>query len=140
MRYAKRERRAGESGSALAEFVLVAPLFYMIVFGLIYFGLIFVGYCCANYASQVGVRYAIVHGTNSSSPVLADSSAMKALMMPLLWAAPTGGTVITPTWNPDDSVGSSVTVNVSVTYKIGIPFSSLNTVNVGATATGTVLF
>jgi Flp pilus assembly protein TadG len=129
-----------ESGSALVEFALVAPLFYLIVFGLVYFGIIFAGYCCANYASQVGVRYAIVHGTNSSSPVSADSTAMKNMMAPLLWAAPSSGTVITPTWNPDDSVGSAVTVNVSVTYPVGIPYFSVGTIKIGATATGTVLF
>ncbi len=122
------------------EFALIAPIFFLILFALVCFGLVFAGYCSANYASQVGVRYAIVHGTNSSSPVSADATAMKAMMAPLLWAAPASGIVITPTWNPDDSVGSSVTVNVSITYPIGIPFSSLNKIQVGATATGTVLF
>jgi Flp pilus assembly protein TadG len=129
-----------QAGSAFVEFALVLPTYLLMLFGLVFFGIVFAGYCCACYASQVGVRYAIVHGTNSSSPVSADSTAMKALMAPLLWAAPASGTTITPTWNPDDSVGSSVTVNVSITYKVGIPYSTLGTVKVGATATGTVLF
>jgi Flp pilus assembly protein TadG len=133
-------RTVDQGGSALVEFAFVVPIFFLIVFGLIQFSIIFAGYCGATYASQVGVRYAIVHGVNSSSPVSADSTAMQALMTPLLWAAQSGGTNIGISWNPDDSIGSTVTVSVSLVYKTGIPFSALKTVNLGATATGTILF
>jgi Flp pilus assembly protein TadG len=135
-----KRRSVAQGGSALVEFAFVVPVFFLIVFGLIQFSIIFAGYCGATYASQVGVRYAVVHGVNSSSPVSADSTAMKALMTPLLWAAQPGGTTIGINWNPNDSIGSTVTVSVSLVYKTGIPFSSLKTVNLGAIATGTILF
>jgi Flp pilus assembly protein TadG len=134
------DRRSKQGGSTLVEFALVVPLFFLIVFGLVEFGIIFAGYCSAAYASQLAVRYAIVHGVNSSNPVSVDSAAMKTLVVPFLWAAQTNSSTITINWNPDDSVGSTVTVNISLTYSTGIPYSSLKTVKVGATAQGTVLF
>jgi len=122
------------------EFAFIAPLFFLIVFGLVEFGIVFAGYCSASYASQVGVRYAIVHGVNSSGRVANDDTAMKALMSSYLWAAQTSGTTITINWNPDDSIGSSVSVNVTLIYSLGIPYFGLNAMQVGTTSTGTVLF
>jgi Flp pilus assembly protein TadG len=124
----------------MVEFAFILPLFFLIVFALVEFSIVFAGYCSAAYASEVAIRYAIVHGVDSSSPVLADTTAMEALVKPLLWAAQTSGTAVQINFNPDDSIGSSVTVNITLTYSTGIPFSALNTVKVGATSTGTVQF
>jgi Flp pilus assembly protein TadG len=133
-------RSRSQRGAALVEFALIAPLFFLIVFGLVEFAIVFAGYCSAAYASQKGVRYAIVHGVDASGRVATDNTAIKALMSSYLWAAQCSGTNITITWNPDDSIGSSVSVNVSLTYTIGIPYFGSNQIQVGSTSTGTVLF
>ncbi len=133
-------RLRSQRGAALVEFALIAPLFFLIVFGLVEFAIVFAGYCSASYASQVGVRYAIVHGVDASGRVASDDTAIKALMNSYLWAAQSTGSNITITWNPDDSIGSSVSVNVSLTYSLGIPWFGLNNIQVGTTSTGTVLF
>ena len=135
-----RKRVRSQRGAALVEFALIAPLFFLIVFGLVELAIIFAGYCSAAYASQLGVRYAIVHGVDASGRVASDDTAIKALMSSYLWAAQSTGSNISIIWNPDDSIGSGVSVNVSLTYSVGVPWLGLNQIKVGSTSTGTVLF
>jgi len=132
------KRRARQRGSAMIEFALVVPIFILLMFACVQFSFIFFGYCNAAFAAQAGVRYAIVHGANSSSPCTATSIAN--LVTPLLWGAPKNSVTVTTTWSPDTSAGSTVTVQVSISYKTMIPFSTLSTVPVGGSAQGTILY
>jgi Flp pilus assembly protein TadG len=132
--------RVGQTGSALVEFALVVPLFFLIIFGLIQFGLIFAGYCSAAYASQLAVRYAIVRGADQPFVSPCASSDITALVAPYLWAAQKNSYTVTTTWSPNKNAGSTVTVAISLSYKTGIPYSGLNTIKVGASSQGTILF
>jgi Flp pilus assembly protein TadG len=138
VRLVSRERLASQSGSTIVEFALVVPIFFLLIFGFIAFAIIFAGYCSAAYASQAAVRYAIVHGNNSS--YACSNTDITALVAPYLWAAQSGGSTVTTTWTPDNSPGSTVSVTISLTYKTAIPYSALHTVHVGAFAQGTILF
>jgi len=131
------KRRISQSGSAIVEFALVVPLYFMIIFGLIVLGMVFTGYCSAQYASQKAVRYAIVHGAESSSPC--TSATISAYVKPFLWGGQNSSSVTT-TWNPNNGAGSTVTVIVKLTYKTGIPFSTLSRVKVGVSSQGTILY
>lgn len=62
-----RDRR-GSTGQALAEFALVAPIFFLLLFGIIEGGRFILFYQTLNNATREGARYAIVHGSNSSCP------------------------------------------------------------------------
>ena len=108
------------------------------MFGCVQFAIVFFGYCNAAYASQVAVRYAVVHGGTSSSPCTAAT--LTAIAKPLLWGAPANAITITSTWSPDTYPGSTVNVRISILYKTMIPFSSLSTVPVGASSQGTILW
>jgi hypothetical protein len=58
-------------GQALAEFALVAPIFFLILFSIIDFGRYVYYVQILNNAAREGARYAIVHGSNglpSSGP------------------------------------------------------------------------
>ena len=55
-------------GQALAEFALVAPLLFLLIFGIIEFGRFIFSYEVLNNATREGARYAIVHGSNSLCP------------------------------------------------------------------------
>jgi Flp pilus assembly protein TadG len=132
------KRRVSQSGSAIAEFALVVPLYFMIIFALVQMGIVLAGYCGAQYAVQQGVRYAIVHGSDSSSPC--SSGTISAYVAPYLWAAQTNSSTVTTTWNPNNGAGSTVTVSITLTYRTGLPFSTLSTVKVGTTAQGTILY
>jgi hypothetical protein len=61
-------RRQGSIGQALAEFALVAPIFFLLLFGIIEGGRFILFYQALNNATREGARYAIVHGSNSSCP------------------------------------------------------------------------
>jgi Flp pilus assembly protein TadG len=50
------------------EFALIAPLFFLLLFGTIEGGRFIFYYEMLNNATREGARYAIVHGANSSNP------------------------------------------------------------------------
>jgi Flp pilus assembly protein TadG len=52
-------------GQALAEFALIAPLFFLLLFGIIEVGRFIFYYEVLNNATREGARYAIVNGANS---------------------------------------------------------------------------
>jgi Flp pilus assembly protein TadG len=52
-------------GQALAEFALIAPLFFLLLFGIIEAGRFIFYYEVLNNATREGARYAIVNGDNS---------------------------------------------------------------------------
>ncbi len=63
-----RRLRSRSRGQALAEFALVAPIFFLLLFGIIEGGRFILFYQALNNATREGARYAIVHGSNSSCP------------------------------------------------------------------------
>jgi TadE-like protein len=58
-------RRARSSGQALAEFALIAPLFFLMLLFLIESGRFILYYQTLNDATRHGARYAIIHGSNA---------------------------------------------------------------------------
>ena len=54
-------------GQALPEFAIVAPLFFLLLFGIIEVGRFIFYYEILNNATREGARYAIVNGANSLS-------------------------------------------------------------------------
>lgn len=132
------KRRVSQSGSAIVEFALVVPLYFLIIFALVQLGIVFAGYCGAQYAAQQGVRYAVVHGSESSNPC--SSATISAYVAPYLWAAQRNRSTVTTTWNPNNGAGSTVTVSITLSYHTGLPFSGINRVKVGTTAQGTILY
>lgn len=64
------ERRPqGEGGQALVEFALIMPVFLLLVLGLFDVARAVWQENTLAYAAREGTRYAIVHGSASSSPV-----------------------------------------------------------------------
>ena len=52
----------------MVEFALVAPIFFLLLFGIIEGGRFILYYESLNDAVREGARYAIVHGSNSNCP------------------------------------------------------------------------
>lgn len=125
-RLLERARRAliQEAGSNLVETALVLPVYFLLIFGLISFSLILFAYCNASYASRAGARYAATHSSTSLLPC--TSATISGLVGPYLWGAPAGGVSITTTWTPSNTIGSTATVNVSMTYTSGMPYLNWN--------------
>lgn len=123
--------RSRSTGQALVEFALVAPVFFLLLFGIIEAGRFILYYQALNNATREGARYAIVHGSNSSCPSgpmpPGDSppggcydaaganvvQRVKDSAFGLLGASVT----VTPTWGPlGNGREADVTVTASYTY------------------------
>ena len=55
-------RRSSEKGAAMAEFVIISVVFFMIIFAIIEFGRFFYTYNALNDAARRGARYGALHG------------------------------------------------------------------------------
>ena len=55
-------------GQAMVEFALIAPIFFLVLFGLIEFGRAVYTIQMLDSAAREGARYAIVHGSQSACP------------------------------------------------------------------------
>jgi hypothetical protein len=59
-------RRRRSKGQTLVEFALVAPWFFLLLFGIIEGGRFVFFYEVLNNATREGARYAIIHGSNAA--------------------------------------------------------------------------
>ena len=76
-----RSRRRGR-GQALAEFALVAPLFFVLLFSIIDFGRYVYYVQIINNAAREGARYGIVHGSRALCPSGPPASGSPACDVP----------------------------------------------------------
>jgi Flp pilus assembly protein TadG len=72
-RQRRRRLHACLRGQNMVEFALIAPIFFMILFGCFELGrMAYINHSLEN-ATREGARYAIVHGSKSSSPANATT-------------------------------------------------------------------
>ena len=112
----------------------------MLVFGMISFAIVLFAYCNATFAAKAALRYVIVHSANSIAPY--SQSSVQGIVNPLLWGAPTCSGCVTvsvsPT-SPSTTVGSAVSVNVTMTYSTGLPYVNMSSMVLSTTAKGVLL-
>jgi len=128
----RRRARRGSLGQALAEFALVAPIFFLLLLAIME-GARYVFYHeMLSYATREGARYAIVHGSRSgpiygcpSGPMpggLAgcdvDGENVKEVVRNAAIALAGAGTIIfdEPFWATNNGRGELVTIAVEYTY------------------------
>lgn len=143
-------RRVPIPGQALVEFALVAPIFFLLLFGIIEGGRFILYYQTLNNATREGARYAIVHGSNSNCP---------SGPMPPGQTAPGGcydaaganvvqqvkdtafgvlgaGVMVTPEWPDPPGLGNGrdadVIVRASYTYNTLVPLIPLPPITITA--------
>jgi Flp pilus assembly protein TadG len=135
---ARTRRNTFQQGSSTVEFALALPLYLALIFGCAKLSLAFFTFCNTIHACQVAVRYAIVHGAVAFGPC--TNADLTNIVTPLIWGAPANSVSVNANWSPDAVTGSTVTVNISVQYPFHIPFSSIRTLPIGASAQGTILY
>jgi Flp pilus assembly protein TadG len=126
-----------EAGSEIVEFALSFPILLMITFGGLELLLFLASLIGATYGSRNVIRYASTHGASSLNPCTSDS--LTTLVLSYQIGFPGGKVVVTPAWAPNNSVGSTVTVKVSVAYPTGIPYDKLNSMSATTTASGVIM-
>ncbi len=121
-RWVRRLRiRGSERGSTLAEFGLSFALLFSILFGIVDFGRALYAYDAISDAARIGTRYAIVRGASSGDP--ATAATIEWFVQNNCCAGLNPNSIIVNTaWNPNNSAGSTVTVQVSYTLTFMLPF------------------
>lgn len=120
------------AGQALAEFALVAPLFFLILFAIIEAGRFIYYYEVLNNATREGARYAIVNGSNSLTcptgpPAPGTPSCdptgddVRDAVKKAAFGALGTGITVTPTWFVNNDRGNKVRVEAVYTYSALIP-------------------
>jgi Flp pilus assembly protein TadG len=137
--------RRARRGQATVEFALVAPIFFLLLFGIIEGGRFILYYETLNNATREGARYAIVHGSRSSCP----SGPMEPGIAPPACYDPSGAKVVqkvkdtafgvlgasvtvTPTWATDNARDSDVSVTATYTYSTLVPLVPLPPITITA--------
>jgi TadE-like protein len=147
-------RRRRPLGQALVEFSLVAPMFFLLLFGIIEGGRFIYYYETLSHATREGARYAIVNGANTlgcpSGPPAPGTGSCDAsgadVVTEVRQAAigvPSGGISVDRCWwyaacdfathgDGDNGRGANVTVAASYTYSSLIPLVPLPPITVTA--------
>jgi TadE-like protein len=128
----------------MVEFALVAPMFFLVLFGIIEAGRFIFYYETLNNATREGARYAIVNGANvdpigcPTGPPAPGSVAcdvagndVRARVRNAAFGVLTPITV-DPVWLPDNGRGSTVTVSATFTYRPLVPLVPLPPITIHA--------
>jgi hypothetical protein len=136
---------ARRRGQALAEFALVAPFFFLVLFAIIEAGRFMFYYEVLNNATREGARYAIVNGANSfdctgppaptaKGPCDPAGEDVKTRVRETAFGVLGAGVLVTPVWHDpaDNGRGSTVTVTATYTYNSLIPIVPLPAITIEA--------
>lgn len=145
-----RQRR----GQAMVEFALVAPMFFLLLFGIVEAGRFIFYYENLSHATREGARYAIVNGANTigcpTGPAAPDSSAcdptgndVVTRVRQAAMGVPSAGISVQRCWwysacdfpthgDGDNARGATVTVAATYTYSSLIPLVPLPPITVTA--------
>jgi Flp pilus assembly protein TadG len=126
-----------ESGNLIIEAAVCLPILFLISLGVIQLLLFLASYIGATYGARAAVRYAAVHGAASITPCTAAN--LTAIVSTYAIGIPSSSIQVTPTWSPSNAVGSTVSVQVSLSWATGIPVDTLGTVTAATTAQGIIL-
>lgn len=135
------------TGQALVEFAIVAPIFFLLLFGIIEGGRFILYYQTLNNATREGARYAIVHGSNSycpSGPMPPGESAPTGCYDPVgakvvqqvketAFGVLGPSIAVTPEWGPlGNGRDSDVRIRATYTYSTLIPLVPLPPITISA--------
>lgn len=112
-------RRRDERGQALVEFALVLPVLLMLILGLFEVARAVQQENTLAFAAREATRYAIVHGSNATSPIAACTNCSNATITTVVTNSAIGVTNVTVTVNyPDGNNyrGSHVSVDATAPF------------------------
>ncbi|HET7831275.1 MAG TPA: TadE/TadG family type IV pilus assembly protein [Candidatus Limnocylindrales bacterium] len=137
----------------MVEFALVAPVFFLLLFGIIEGGRFIFYYQTLNNATREGARYAIVHGSNAkcitptsggpsgpmppgvTAPACHDATGARVIqrVKDAGFGVLGNGVTVTPTWGATgNGRNSPVTVSATYTYRTLLPLLPLPAITITA--------
>lgn len=126
-----------EDGSELLEVALALPVLLMLTYGVLQILLFLYCYVAATYSSRLAVRYATQHGAASLLPCTAIDTA--SIVQNYVFGIPANGIAATTTWSPNNTVGSTVTIRVTLSYAGALGLSGFTNLSATTTASGVIL-
>lgn len=102
-------------GNALVEFALVAPVFFLAMFGTIDFGRMLWLASTVEHVAKEGARYAAIRGAEKIIP--ATESDVKNYVKGRTVGISPSDMTIDVAWDPDNQPGSTVTVTVDYQFE-----------------------
>ena len=138
------------AGQALVEFAIVAPVFFLLLFGIIEAGRFILYYETLNNATREGARYAIVNGANSltcptgphapnSVPCDEAGDDVRQRVRDAAFNVLGTGVTVEPHWYQSDAVtpgnngrGMTITVDATYTYHALVPLVPLPPITISA--------
>jgi len=133
-------RRCHQSGQSTAEFFLIIPAFFLILFATMELAQAVFTYNSICEAAREAVRYAIVHGPNSVDPSVSPYTDVQQVAINAVPDLTLTSANITVSWPADPNLPTKkdAQVKVSYTYSLsGIPL--LSTISLSLTATSQML-
>jgi Flp pilus assembly protein TadG len=129
--------RADERGAAAAEFGLVASFVLMLLLGIVEVARYVADQQDLASAVHAAGRYAIVHGSQSSSP--ATTSTLQTEVGSNLALLSSSAATTTVTFSPNNSPGSTVKITSTYTWTPLVPLVPLPSATISATSAATIL-
>ncbi len=111
--------RRNRQGAAAVEFAIVAPIFFMMIFGMIEFGRVIMVQQVLTNASREGARAAVVDGSTSAGTktVVSNYLSSAGISGATISVLNSGGTAVEP---------STVGYGETVTVKVVVPFNNVS--------------
>ncbi len=101
-------------GTALVEFGLLAPIFFLVVVGIVDFGRVMWLSNSVEHAATEGARYAAVRG--AGKPTVATAQQIEDFARAQVTLIPTGDMTVNVSWTPANNNNPGSTVTVQATY------------------------
>ncbi len=128
----QRAARRDLDGQAYVEFALCAVVLLMLIFTIVNFSFAIYAYNFVSYAAREGTRYAAVRGSANSTP--ASTSDVSNFVLAEAYGLRSDNLTVTTTWNPNNSPGSVVKVQVQYSLTLIVPFMQLAPLSLTSTS------
>jgi Flp pilus assembly protein TadG len=128
-----RDRR----GAAGVEFAMLSTVYLTMIMGIVELGRYVADKQDLMSAVHTTGRYAIVHGSSSSSP--ATTTSLQQMVGNHLALISSSSVTATASFSPNNSPGSKVTISASYTWKPLISLLHLPNATITATSSATIL-
>jgi Flp pilus assembly protein TadG len=125
------------SGAAAVEFGLVSIFFIMILFGIEEVARFIAAKQDLMSAVHSAGRYAIVHGSSSSTP--ASATTLQQMVANNTQIISSAAVTANASFSPNNSPGSTVTITASYTWTSLVSLPNLPSTTITATSTATIL-
>jgi Flp pilus assembly protein TadG len=113
-------------GTTVTEVALIVPIVLLLLLGIAECAQIIYAYGAVSEAARIGGRYAIVHGSQSTSPVgpTANDAALRSIVLANAPGLNSAQLSVTSSW-PNGGNDAACPVTVTVTYSYALTIGQL---------------